>query len=426
MTYQVESLNGCTKKLVFNFEQVDLSKQIQVALIEKQKTTNLKGFRKGKAPLTMVQQVYGPQVENDALYRFVSEQFYEAIKKENLRTVGYPSFGKTDYEPGKKVSFEAVVEILPDFEIKDYSSYSFKKDSSEVTSEDMETVKKQFLNSKATITECAEGTAIVKGMSVVLNFEGQKPDGTKPDNMKASEYLLEIGSGQFIPGFEEGLVGLKKGDKKDLKLTFPADYHEEELKNAPVTFAVEIIEVKEKQYPDFNDELAKEFGYENVADFTQKTTQRMKAQKTRDAANKLHQQVLEKLVAEHAFDVPQSLIEDQKTTVKSDLEKNLAQQGFNKEMMEMYFEKWSDDVTAKAEFQVRSGLILDKLSRKFNVEATEADLEKKIEEMATYSQMKKEDISNFYLKNAQVKKNLMYAIREEKTFDKLLSGMKVS
>lgn len=427
MSYTIQNVNGCTKKLVFNFDKVDLSQQIKAALLAKQQNSNLKGFRKGKAPLDMVQKMFGPQVENDALYRFISEQYYEAIQKENIRAVGYPQFGNTKYESGKSVAFEATVETFPEFELKAYSKLSFKKDSEAVTDEDFETLKKNYLSSKAQVEEVKDANATLKKSDfAVFNFEGEKADGSRPENMKAQEYMLEIGSGQFIPGFEDGLVGLKKGDKKDIKVTFPADYHEEDLKNAPVTFHVELLEIKTKNFPDFTDELAKEFGFESVLDFNNKNKERMALQKKREVAMKLQQQILEKLIEENTFDVPKALLDDQKESVKQDLSRTLKQQGFNDQMIGLYFERWDNDVTNKALFQVRSGLILDKLGRKYNVEATEADLDAKIDEMAAQSGMKKDEIGKYYKSNENVKRNLMYAIREEKTFQQLMKDMKVS
>ncbi len=427
MSYQIQSLNGCTKKFVFNYEQVDLTKQIQAALVDKQRNANLKGFRKGKAPLDMVKKLFGPQVENDALTRFVSEEFYAALKKENIRAVGYPSFGNTQYEAGKKVAFEATVEIIPEFELKDFSKYSFKKEDDKVTAADIEAVKKQLLTSKAELKEVTDPAATLKkGQHAVLNFEGERKDGSKPDNMKATDYMLEIGSNQFIAGFEEGMTGMKKGETKVIALNFPADYHETELQGEPVKFKVDLLEIKDRQFPELNDELAKEFGYESVADLDKKNTDRLTVQKKREAQAKLHQQILEKLIEENKFDVPQALIDDQKQSVKQDLSRTLKQQGFNDQMIEMYFERWTADVNQKAEFQVRSGLILDKLAKTFNVEATESDLDVKLDEMVAQSGMKRDDIAHFYKSNANVKRNLMYAIREEKTFDKLISSMKVS
>jgi trigger factor len=427
MSYTIQNVNDCTKKLIFNFEKVDLSKEIKAAVLAKQADSNLKGFRKGKAPLDMVQKMFGPQIENDALHRFISNEYFEAVKKENIRAVGYPQFGNTKFEADKTVAFEATVEVIPDFELKDYSKYTFKKESETVTEEDFETLKKNYLAPKAEVTEVTDaGHKLAKGDFAVFNFEGEKADGTKPENMKAEDYMLEIGSGQFIPGFEDGMIGLKKGDKKDVKVTFPADYHEAELKNAPVTFHVELLEIKTKNFPEFTDELAKEFGFESVADFNVKNKERMQGQKKREVQSKLQQAILEKLIEENKFEVPVALIEDQKVGVKQDLTKTLKQQGFNDQMIGLYFERWNDDVTNKASFQVRSGLILDKLAKKYNIEASESDLDAKIDEMVAQSGMKKEEISKFYKSNESVKRNLMYSIREEKTFTAIMKEMKVS
>lgn len=426
MAYTVEQVNGCTKKLKFNFDDVDLSSQIQSALKERQKSANLKGFRKGKAPLSMIQKVYGPQVENDALYRFVSQEFYKAIQEENIRPVGYPNFDKTNYEEGSKVSFEATVETFPEVEIKDYSKYEFKKEDDAVTEDDVKKLKDQYLASKSEMAEVKDEKAkLENGQFAVFNFEGEKPDGTRPDNMKAEEFMLEIGSGQFIPGFEEQMLGMIKGEKKTLELTFPKDYHEADLKGADVKFDVELLEIKEKKVPEVSDELAKEFGFESAEDFDKKNRERLANQKKREVETKLHEQILQKLVEENKFDVPQALIEQQKGAVRQDLSNNLKQQGFNDDMVKTYFEKWDGDITGKAEFQVKSGLILDKIAKKYEIEATDADLDAKIQEMADQSGMDKKQIEQYYKGNEQIKQNMLYAIREEKTFEKLVQDMKV-
>jgi len=426
MSYTIENVNGCTKKLVFNFDGVNLASQIDSVLKEKQKTSNLKGFRLGKAPMGMVKQVYGAQAENDALYRFVSEEFYKAIQEEKINAIGQPAFGNTQFEEGTKVSFEATVETFPEFEIADYSKYSFKKEDDSVKDSDIEDLKKKYLEPKSEMVEIKdEKRKIENGVFAVFNFEGETEDGSKPENMKAEEFLLEIGSGQFIPGFEEGMIGFKKGDKKTVDLTFPADYHEAELQNAKVKFHVEILELKEKSAPELNDELAKEFGFESVEDFNTKNKARLVESKKREVQAKLQEEILKKLIEENKFDLPNTLVNSQKKSVQEELSGNLKQQGFNDDMIKTYFDKWDADVVSKAEFQVRSGLILDKLSKKFKVEANDADLDSKIEEMAAQSGMDKEQVSSYYKSNDQVKQNIMYAIREEKTFDKIIAEVKV-
>jgi trigger factor len=414
------------KKIVFSFDKLDLTEEIAKAVKEKQKTVALKGFRKGKAPLTMVEQIYKPQIESDALNKFVQSEFYKAVTESELKVVGYPNLENVNYKAGESVSFDAVVEIFPTVEIKPYDKLSFTQDKVEVTEEDVEKVKKQYLESKAEEKAIEDkDVALENGHFAIFNFEGEKEDGEKPENMKGSEFKLEIGSGQFIPGFEEGMIGLKAGEKKTIDLTFPSDYHAEELKDAKVKFHVELLEIKEKSYPEFNDEMAKDIGYESVEDFMTKTKENLEYQKNRQAKEKLNQEIIEKLVEENSFDVPQALVAQQMDYLKKDMEGTLKQQGFNDEMVAEYFSKWSDDLTTKAEFQVRSGLILDKLSKEFEVEATEADLDAKIEETAKASGLDSEQVKNYYTSNEQIKQNMMYAIREEKTFEKVIEKVTV-
>jgi trigger factor len=244
--------------------------------------------------------------------------------------------------------------------------------------------------------------------------------------MKGEEHLFEIGSNQFIPGFEDGMLGMKKGEKREVPVTFPADYHSTDLQSAKVVFEVELLEIKEKNYPEITDELVKELGFENVDEFEKKNRDSILSQKTRAAEEKLNQEIIEKLVSDNEFDVPESLIQQQESFLKNDLEGSLKQKGFNESMMEEYYEKWGEDLKKKAVFQVRSSLILDQLAKNYSVEANESDLDEKIEETAKNSGMKKEDILKYYNSNEKIKGNLMYAIREEKTFQKLKDQLKLS
>ncbi|MBK26680.1 MAG: trigger factor [Halobacteriovorax sp.] len=426
MSYKVEEVNGCTKKIVFNFETLDLTTEIKAELTKKQKTVSIKGFRKGKAPLSMVEKLYGPQLEFDALNQFVQNQLIAALTKEELNPVGQPSFEDMKYDAGKSVSFNAVVEVFPTVEIKDLSKLSFKKEKVEIKDEDVESIKNNYLGSKAEMIEITDEKATLgKGHTAVMNFQGTTADGEKPESMKGDEFLLEIGSGQFIPGFEEGMIGMKKGEKKSIDLTFPEEYHAEELKGAKVVFDVELLEIKEKKLPEFNDELAKEFGFESVEDFNTKNRENLVMQKEKAADEKLHQEILETLIKENTFDVPGALVAQQENYLKEDVKRNLSQQGFNEPMMEEYFQKWADDLKEKAQFQVRSGLILDTLAKKFEVETSDSDLDAKIEETAKGSGLPVEQLKQYYSSDENIRKNMMYAIREEKTFEALKSQVKV-
>lgn len=427
MSYTVEEVNGCTKKLVFNFETLDLTAEIKSAVLEKQKTVTLKGFRKGKAPLSMVENIYGEQIEMKALDNFIQTQLFSAIQESDLKVVGRPNFENFKYDPKKSVSFDAVVEFIPAVEIKDMSGYSFEKESAVVTDEDVEAVKANYLSSKAEVKPIEDETATVQnGNLVILNFEGEKEDGTRPEEMKGKEFQLEIGSNQFIPGFEEGLIGTKAGEKKELALSFPSDYHVEDLKDAKVKFYVEVLELKERILPDFTDELAKEFNFESVEDFMTKNKEQLVQRKEREVKEKLNQAIVEKLVEDNKIDVPQALVLQQEQHIQEDVDRTLTQQGFTDEMKKEYFEKWRADVTTKAEFQVRSGLILEELAKKFEIETTDADFNAKVEEMAAGSGLPLEQIKSYYTSNENLKNNIKYAIREEKTFAKIAESVKIT
>lgn len=426
MSYKVEEVNGCTKKLVFNFETLDLTTEIKNELVKKQKTVSLKGFRKGKAPLSVVEQMYRPQVENEALNSFIQNQLYEAITTEDLRVVGYPSFENMSYDPGKSVSFDAKVEIFPEVKLKDMSGLSFTREAVEFKDSDLEDTKKNYLNSKAEMKEVEDASVgLDKGLFAVMNFQGERANGEKPENMKGEEFLLEIGSGQFIPGFEDQMVGMKKGETKVLEVTFPEDYQAADLQNEKVKFEVELLEIKSKNYPEFTDELAKEFGYDSVADFEEKNKAQIVENKERQIKQKLNQEILEKLVEENSFDIPNALVEQQENHLREDVKRTLSQQGFNEQMMQEYFAKWAGDMTEKAQFQVRSGLILDSVAKDQNVEAKEEDFNAKLEEVSKTSGLAVDQIKEFYTKDERMKNNLMFAIREEKTFEKIYDLVKV-
>ncbi len=426
MSYTVENVNGCTKKIVFNFENLELSSEIKAAVLNKQKDVTLKGFRKGKAPLSMVEQIYGPKIEQDAVNTFIQAKFFDALTKENIRMVGHPAFENLNYVPGQKISFDALVEFYPEVTVSDMSSLKFEKEKIAVTEEDIENVKKDYLSSKAEMKEVEdENRTLENGLHAVFNFEGVKEDGTSPDEMKAQDYVLEIGSGQFIPGFEEGMIGMKKGDKRDIPLSFPEDYHAEELQNAKVTFKVELLEIKENKLPEFTEEMAKEFGFESIEDFNEKNKKNLTHQRERSSDEKLHQAILEKLVEENAFDVPKALVLQQEEHLKQDLAGDLKRKGFSEEMLGQYFEKWAGDLTTKAEFQVKSGLILDSLAKKYEVKVEESDLEEKLKSMAEMSGLDLDQIKKYYTSNETMKNNLRYALREEKTFGKIKEEVKV-
>ncbi len=427
MSYSIEEVNGCTKKIKFDFEKFDISLDVNAMLQDKQMKSNFKGYRKGKAPLSMVKQLYGAQLQQEALQKFISTQFYDVIDKEELKLVGYPSFQNTKYEEEKSaISFEVLVEIFPKIDVKMIEGEQFGKKDATIEEEEIDRIRQSYLDSKATMVAVEDDNTKLETKHVaVFDFEGEKEDGEKPESMKAEEHTLEIGSGQFIPGFEDGMIGMKKGEEKDISVVFPEDYHEESLRNAPIKFHVKLLEIKTKKYPAFDDELIKEFKYKSIEDFEVKTRGYLEDQKERQAQEELNQKLIERLIELNEFDVPNALLHAQKDSLMNDIKQNFTRQGFKEDQAQEYFEKWNEDLDQKAEFQVRSGLLLDSIARKFEIDSDEEDLKNKYEEIARKTGMKVEEVSDQYGSNENVKKNLLYAIREEKTFDKIIENVEI-
>ena len=183
--------------------------------------------------------------------------------------------------------------------------------------------------------------------------------------------------------------------------------------------------IKEKRLPDFTDALALDFGFASVEDFNEKTKVRFFEQKSRETKRKLNQEILEKMVAENSFEIPQVLLLKQEEMVKSELENTLKQQGYNDKMLEEYYAKWNSDIKAKAAFQVKSGILLDKLAHHFGIEISDGQLDAKFKEMAKISGVNVEEIRQYYASNEEIRKNLLYSIREEKTFERLVDSVQV-
>jgi len=426
MTYTVSDVNTCTKKIIFNLPNVDLKPHIQKALQTKQKSVEIKGYRKGKAPMSMIEQFYGPQIENEALSRYIYEQIDNAVKTEGLNPIDYPRIENADYK-APNLNFEAVVEFFPQLKIKDLTKYSLKKDKVEVTDKDIEETKAKYLKSRTTLENMEDLTYKAKiGDFVHLNFQGTLSDGSSPENMKGNDYPLELGSNSFIAGFEEALLGLKKSDKKDIKLNFPADYHVETLKGQPVTFSVEVMAIKQKKVPELNADLAKELGFDTLEQMQTTIKETIQTQKERSVKEKLEKEILEKLAEDHKVDVPDAMIKNQKKALIEQMIPGLTRSGFNDQQIKEYITKWETELHQKAIFQVHTALILDQISKDYNVEVTPADIDTKYEEVAKSAGMPVEDVKSFYKKDQNNYRNFFYNIKEQKTFEKIFSLVKLS
>ena len=378
----VKNISETKVELTITLGEKELSDAEQVALTKLAKDIKVQGFRKGKAPASVVAKnvdpnALGQQTLDDALSKAVAEAF----TSENIQALDRPGVEVKKFVPGKELEFTAETEILPKITLGDYKKLSVKKEKITVAAADVNDIldrMRQGFAEKKPVKRAAKN-----GDEVVIDFIGKKDDEAF-NGGTANDYTLTLGSNQFIPGFEDGVVGHKAGDKFDLALTFPADYHAKELAGAEVVFITTLKEVKEVVLPELNDELAAKAGpFTNVDELREDITREIKNQKEREALDTLKDQLIDELIKASTIPVPDILVQDQARSIEQDMTQNLMYQGMNLDMYleskKLTKEEWRNgEVKDAAIKRVKAGLMLAELSKELKVTATDEELAAKI------------------------------------------------
>ena len=393
------------------------------ALNELGKDIKVPGFRKGKVPVSVVSKNVNPNVlAQKTLESALSKAVADAFISEKLQALDRPEVEVKKFVPGSELEFTAESEVMPKIKIGDYKNLKStakkvsvtKKDISEIT----DRLKKGFA-SKKTVQRPAKLTDEVN-----IDFEGKK-DGIAFDGGKGEKYDLVLGSNSFIPGFEDGIIGKKTGETFDLKLTFPEDYHADNLKGAEVVFTTTINEIKEVVEPELNDELAAKAGpFKTVEELEDDIKREITKQKETEAIEKLKDDLVAELVEKSTVPVPDVLLKDQMKLIEQDTNRNLMYRGMSiddyiKSLKYKDKNDWlENEVRPIAEKRVKAGLLLAELSKAEKIEATENELLEKINQLG--KQYPSEDMRK-HLKTPEVQRDVANRILTEKTVDRLVS-----
>ena len=393
------------------------------ALNELGKDIKVPGFRKGKVPVSVVSKNVNPNVlAQKTLESALSKAVADAFISEKLQALDRPEVEVKKFLPGSELEFTAESEVMPKIKIGDYKNLKStakkvsvtKKDIAEIT----DRLKKGF-SSKKTVQRPAKLTDEVN-----IDFEGKK-DGIAFDGGKGEKYDLVLGSNSFIPGFEDGIIGKKTGETFDLKLTFPEDYHADNLKGAEVVFTTTINEIKEVVEPELNDELAAKAGpFKTVEELEDDIKREITKQKETEAIEKLKDDLVAELVEKSTVPVPDVLLKDQMKLIEQDTNRNLMYRGMSigdyiKSLKYKDKNDWlENEVRPIAEKRVKAGLLLAELSKAEKIEATENELLEKINQLG--KQYPSEDMRK-HLKTPEVQRDVANRILTEKTVDRLVS-----
>ena len=360
---------------------------------------NIPGFRKGKAPRKVIEGMYGSAVfYEDAINEIYPEAYATAVEQEKLDVVAWPDV--EIQEVGKDgFTFKAKVTVRPEVKLGQYKELTAEKETVNVTDEDVDNELQPYIN-RATELVSVEREA-QNGDTVVIDFEGFK-DGVAFDGGKAEGHSLELGSGSFIPGFEDQLVGAKAGDEKEVNVTFPEDYHATELAGAPVVFKVKVHEVKEKKLPELDDEFAKDVSeFDTLEAFRASLAEKLKERREESAKNSFRNALMEQVVANMEVEIPDAMVDYEADKLVNNYAQRVASQGIAFEqylaMMGMTMDQVKEQAKESALKQVQSDLALGAIVAAENIEVTDEEADAKLKELALQYGMPDEELRKVLL-----------------------------
>lgn len=391
--------NNISLRIVVSPEEFD--KGINKAYNKMKTKFNIPGFRKGKAPRKIVEMNYGVEVFFEEAINFSFPEAYEkALEEHDLDPVDQPQVDIEKLESGEDVIFLADIEIMPEVLVEGYKGVEVEKNIYSITEEDIQAELKQMQEKNVRMV-AVEDRGIQEGDTVTFDFEGSL-NGESFEGGKAENHTLEIGSGQFIPGFEEKMVGMKPGEENTIQVTFPEEYQAEELAGQEVDFKVNIHEIKEKEFPELDDEFAKDAGFDTLEELKEDLRKKQEAQAEQRSEQELRASVVEKVTDKVSVDIPEAVIERQIKQMLQDFNQQMMSQGIGLEMYYQMTGTSEEDLKEKmrpdAERTVKDQLVLDKITEIENIVASEEEVEDEIKKMAEqYNQ----DLEEFKKKVAQ-------------------------
>lgn len=382
-----EKKEGNVGTLTFEIDAASFDQALDKAFKKVVKKVNVPGFRKGRVPRVLFEQRFGVEaLYEDAIDFVLPNAYSEAIDQTGIEPVDKPQVDVDEVGKGKKLVLKADVTVKPEVKLGDYKGLEVEEKSTEVTDEDVDHEIKHLQERYAELVVKEDGE-VEKGDTTVIDFDGYV-DGKQFEGGKAENYSLEIGSGSFIPGFEDQLVGVKVGAEKDVVVTFPEDYHAEELKGKEATFKVTIHEIKQKQLPELDDEFAKDVDedVETLAELKEKLKNHQKEHKEADATNSKRDIVVQQAAANAEIDVPEVMISNEQDNILKEFEQRLKDQGMTLDMYTSFSgtdkdalrEQMKDD----AEKRVRANLTLEAIAKAESIEASDEDVEEELKKMA--------------------------------------------
>ena len=396
MSLQVEKLEKNMAKLTIEVSAEDLDKAMEKAYQKQKSRISLPGFRKGKAPRKMIESMYGKGVfMEDAVNSLVPQEYTKALGECDLEIVSQPEINVTQMEPGKALIFTADVAVKPEVTLGDYKGVEVPKSEIAVTDEevDAEVKKEQDKNAR---TVAVEDRAAANGDITTIDFEGFV-DGVAFEGGKGTDYALTLGSGTFIPGFEDQLVGANTGDHVEVKVTFPEEYQAKELSGKEAVFQCDVKKIETKEVPELDDEFAKDVSeFDTLAEYKEDVKKKLTEKKEKEARTAKENAAVDKAIENAQMDIPELMTKTECRQMMDDFSRRMQQQGLS---MEQYFQftgqsmdKMMEDMKPQALKRIQTRLVLEKVAEAENIQLSEEEITEEIQKMADAYKMEADKI----------------------------------
>lgn len=414
MSLQVEKLEKNMAKLTIEVSAEDLDKAMEKAYQKQKSRISLPGFRKGKAPRKMIESMYGKGVfMEDAVNSLVPQEYTKALGECDLEIVSQPEINVTQMEPGKALIFTADVAVKPEVTLGDYKGVEVPKSEIAVTDEevDAEVKKEQDKNAR---TVAVEDRAAANGDITTIDFEGFV-DGVAFEGGKGTDYALTLGSGTFIPGFEDQLVGANTGDHVEVKVTFPEEYQAKELAGKEAVFQCDVKKIETKEVPELDDEFAKDVSeFDTLAEYKEDVKKKLTEKKEKEARTAKENAAVDKAIENAQMDIPELMTKTECRQMMDDFSRRMQQQGLS---MEQYFQftgqsmdKMMEDMKPQALKRIQTRLVLEKIAEVENIQPTEEEVNEEISKMAEMYKMEADKLKELIGENEmeQMKKDMAF------------------
>ena len=426
MNVKVEKTeNNNEVKLEFTVEAEKFDGAIKTVFNKSAKYFNIPGFRKGKAPYQIVEKTYGAQIfYEDAFNEIAGQAFEEGLKENNIEAVSKPEVEIKQIEKGKDLIFTAVVQTKPEVTLGKYKGIQIKKVEYNVSDEDVNHELMHMAEKNARLVS-VEDRPVESGDITVIDFEGFV-DGVAFEGGKAENHELTIGSNTFIPGFEDQIIGMKPEEKKEIKVKFPEEYFSANLAGKDATFKVKLHEIKKKEMPEINDELAKDISeFDTIEELKNSIKEKQEEQNKTKAKYETEDEVIKAVCEEAKVEIPSGMIESETDHMVQDINTRLSYQGMNIDqylkMMNKTMEEFRSEYKEQAETAVKSRLVLEAVGKEAGIEVKEEEISAKIKEMAENYGRKEEEVKD----NPELVKYVGESLKTEKTIDFLVENAKI-